>query len=78
MTHSTVSDATFRVRSFTDLRRFAADDSAGLRPHATADGDAGASHTFKQHDIFVVEQGARCSWDSREHVKKVYAIIRPA
>ena len=31
MTHSTESDATFRVRSFTDLRRFAAD---------AADGDA--------------------------------------
>lgn len=40
--------------------------------------ETGASHTFEQHDIFVVEQGARCSWDSRAHVKKVYAIARPA
>ncbi|HKT75317.1 MAG TPA: hypothetical protein VJQ78_01200 [Sphingobium sp.] len=28
--------------------------------------------------MFLVEQGAHCSWDSREHVKKVYAIYRPA
>ena len=40
MSHATVSAATLIVRSFTDLRRFAADDSAGLRPHPAAAGDA--------------------------------------
>ncbi|WP_313808870.1 cupin domain-containing protein [Sphingobium sp.] len=39
---------------------------------------AGRTGTFGKGDIFLVEQGAHCSWDSREHVKKVYAIYRPA
>ncbi|WP_454831818.1 cupin domain-containing protein [Pseudoxanthomonas wuyuanensis] len=34
--------------------------------------------TFRKGDIFLVEQGAHCSWESREYVKKVYAIYRPA
>jgi uncharacterized cupin superfamily protein len=34
--------------------------------------------TFAKGDIFLVEQGAHCSWESREYVKKVYAIYRPA
>lgn len=38
---------------------------------------AGCSGTFIKGDIFLVEQHARCSWESREHVKKVYAIFRP-
>ena len=38
----------------------------------------GREGTFRKGDIFLVEQGAHCSWDSREHVKKVYAIYRPA
>lgn len=37
----------------------------------------GRSATFSQGDIFLVEQGARCTWDSREHVAKVYVIYRP-
>lgn len=41
------------------------------------DGD-GREGTFRKGDIFLVEQGAHCSWDSREQVKKVYAIYRPA
>ncbi|HKX36204.1 MAG TPA: cupin domain-containing protein [Rhizorhapis sp.] len=41
------------------------------------DGD-GREGTFREGDIFLIEQGAQCSWDSREHVKKVYAIYRPA
>ncbi|WP_242125958.1 cupin domain-containing protein [Sphingobium sp. Sx8-8] len=41
------------------------------------DGD-GRTGTFRKGDIFLVEQGAHCSWDSREQVKKVYAIYRPA
>ncbi|CAJ0707979.1 cupin domain-containing protein [Ralstonia wenshanensis] len=40
--------------------------------------EADRTGTFKQGDIFLVEQGARCSWESREHVTKVYAIYRPA
>lgn len=39
---------------------------------------AGAAGTFGKGDIFLVEQGASCSWDSQVHVKKVYAIYRPA
>lgn len=40
--------------------------------------EAGTSGTFSTGDIFLVEHGAECSWDSREQVKKVYAIWRPA
>ncbi len=39
--------------------------------------ETGASATFSAGDIFLVEQGAQCSWDSRVDVKKVYAIWRP-
>lgn len=39
---------------------------------------AGRAGTFSKGDIFLVEQGAHCSWESREYVKKVYAIYRPA
>lgn len=49
-----------------------------LEGSVTLEDETGERHTFERHDIFVVEQGARCSWDSREHVKKVYAIVRPA
>jgi uncharacterized cupin superfamily protein len=40
--------------------------------------ESGRTATFERGDIFLIEQGARCSWDSREHVAKVYAIYRPA
>ena len=40
--------------------------------------ETGRTGTFARGDIFLVEQGARCSWDSRENVAKVYAIYRPA
>lgn len=39
---------------------------------------AGRKGTFSKGDIFVVEQGANCSWLSETHVKKVYVIFRPA
>lgn len=39
---------------------------------------AGRSGTFSKGDIFLVEQGAHCSWLSESHVKKVYVIYRPA
>ncbi len=39
---------------------------------------AGREGTFHQGAVFLVEQGADCSWESREHVAKVYAIYRPA
>lgn len=38
----------------------------------------GSKATFSEGDVFLVEQGAECSWDSRVNVKKVYAIYRPA
>lgn len=39
---------------------------------------AGRSGTFVKGDIFLVEQTAQCSWESRENVAKVYVIYRPA
>lgn len=39
--------------------------------------ETGRSGTFSKGDIFLVEQGASCTWDSREHVAKVYVIYRP-
>ncbi|MBB4613185.1 cupin domain-containing protein [Novosphingobium taihuense] len=38
----------------------------------------GREATFSRGDAFLVEMGAHCSWESRNHVKKVYAIYRPA
>ena len=40
--------------------------------------ESGAEGTFDKGDIFLVEQGAACSWDSQVDVKKVYCIYRPA
>ncbi len=40
--------------------------------------ESGASATFSTGDIFLLEHGAQCSWDSKVDVKKVYAIWRPA
>lgn len=38
----------------------------------------GEQGTFVRGDIFLVRQDAECSWDSKVHVHKVYAIWRPA
>jgi len=38
---------------------------------------AARERTFTKGDIFLVEQNAECSWESRDHVAKVYAIYRP-
>ena len=40
--------------------------------------ETGRQGTFVKGDIFLLEQGAMASWESREDVKKVYAIYRPA
>lgn len=40
--------------------------------------ERGRRGTFSKGDIFLVEQRAQCSWESREHVAKVYVIYRPA
>ena len=40
--------------------------------------EANRSGTFSKGDIFLVEQNAQCSWDSRDQVAKVYVIYRPA
>lgn len=40
--------------------------------------ETGRSGSFSKGDIFLVEQGASCSWESRDHVAKVYVIYRPA
>ena len=39
---------------------------------------SGTTRTFAKGDICLVEKGAEWSWESREDVKKVYAIYRPA
>ncbi|MGY6563742.1 MAG: cupin domain-containing protein [Halomonadaceae bacterium] len=39
---------------------------------------SGATRTYTKGDICLVEKGAVWSWESREDVKKVYAIYRPA
>lgn len=48
-----------------------------LQGEVTFVDESGRSRTFAQGDIFLVEQGASCSWESRDHVAKVYAIFRP-
>lgn len=40
--------------------------------------DASGSVTFSKGDIFLAARGAQCGWVSEVHVKKVYAIHRPA
>ncbi|HZX25824.1 MAG TPA: cupin domain-containing protein [Telluria sp.] len=39
--------------------------------------ETGRSATFAQGDLFMVEQHASCSWESREYVAKVFALYRP-
>lgn len=48
-----------------------------LEGTVTLQDETGASRRFERGDIFVVQHGALCAWDSREPVKKVYAIVRP-
>jgi len=48
-----------------------------LEGSVTLEDAAGRSATFHKDDIFLVKQGARCSWLSEVHVKKVFAIYRP-
>lgn len=38
----------------------------------------GVSHTFRKDDLFIVLQGARCSWLSVEDCSKLWVIYRPA
>ena len=40
--------------------------------------ETGRSGTFSKGDIFLIEQKASCTWESREHVAKLYVIYRPA
>jgi uncharacterized cupin superfamily protein len=40
--------------------------------------DADGSVTFGKDDVFLATRGAECAWISHVHVKKVYAIHRPA
>ena len=40
--------------------------------------NTGGSATFNQGDVFLVTRGAECAWISTVHVKKVYAVHRPA
>ena len=39
---------------------------------------ATGSVTFGKGDVFLATRGAECAWISHVHVKKVYAIHRPA
>jgi uncharacterized cupin superfamily protein len=38
----------------------------------------GRTGTFRAGDIILFVQGGGCSWESRSHVKKIYATYRPA
>jgi len=38
--------------------------------------DQGRATTFGQDSIFLVPKGAKCSWLSEEHVRKVWGILR--
>ena len=49
-----------------------------LEGSVTFEDEGGSRATFGKGDIFIVRRGARCSWESRVDVKKVYAIYRPA
>jgi uncharacterized cupin superfamily protein len=40
--------------------------------------ETGRSGTFSKGDVFLIEQGASCSWESRANVAKLYVIYRPA
>ncbi|MDE2050885.1 MAG: DUF861 domain-containing protein [Gammaproteobacteria bacterium] len=40
--------------------------------------NAAGSATFSRGDVFLVTRGAECAWISTVHVKKVYAVHRPA
>jgi uncharacterized cupin superfamily protein len=48
-----------------------------LRGSVTFVDELGREGTFGAGDIFLVEQHAQCSWESREDVAKIYAIYRP-
>jgi uncharacterized cupin superfamily protein len=40
--------------------------------------ETGRTGTFSKGDIFLIEQKASCTWESREDVAKVYVVYRPA
>jgi uncharacterized cupin superfamily protein len=40
--------------------------------------ETGRSGTFSKGDIFLIEQKASCTWESRENVAKLYVTYRPA
>lgn len=48
-----------------------------LKGSVTFVDEEGREGTFRQGDVFLVEQGATCSWESREDVAKVWVIYRP-
>ena len=48
-----------------------------LEGSVTVEDEHGDARTFSKGDIFLMVEGANCSWLSREYVKKVYAIHRP-
>lgn len=49
-----------------------------LQGEVTFTDEAGRTATFRKGDTFIIEQGARCSWDSHERVAKIYAQYCPA
>lgn len=49
-----------------------------LSGSVTFEDETGRRGTFAKGDIFLVEQHARCSWESTVDVAKIYAIYRPA
>ena len=39
--------------------------------------EAGREGHFSRGDLFLIEQNAQCSWESRENVTKIFGIYRP-
>lgn len=48
-----------------------------LKGSVTFVDEAGREGTFSKGDVFLVERGAMCSWESRDDVAKVWVIYRP-
>ena len=38
--------------------------------------EANRTATFSKGDTFIIEQGAKCTWESYAHVKKIYAYFK--
>ncbi|WIW90387.1 cupin domain-containing protein (plasmid) [Sphingobium sp. V4] len=47
-----------------------------LEGEVTFTDESDRTATFSKGDTFIIEQGARCTWESYAHVKKIYAYFK--